>query len=309
MDLVVSGSLGDLSHFREKFITPENISSEDIKFLKLKSKPLVLRRTKKEILSELPPKVESTIRLPFEVKQEKIYRDIALSWNEKVKESIISEGESKTQLLMLTALLRLRQVCSDPASIPNIKYSESPPKINVLLEALQEITESGESALVFTQFLHTFDRIKKELKNQKIPIFSLHGGTSRQEREVILKGFQDHAQGAVLLMTLKSGGVGLNLVKASYVFHLEPWWNPAVENQATDRAHRIGQQKPVQVYRYLMRESVEEKIEVLKERKSAKFNALFSSSESSGASSGEGNSGVSSGQSSLTQSDFEYLLS
>jgi superfamily II DNA or RNA helicase len=302
LDLVVSGSLGELSGFREKFISPEMIDPTELKYLKLKTRPLVLRRTKSEILSELPPKQESTIKLPFEQKQEKIYRDIALAWNEKVKGSILSEGESKSQLLMLTALLRLRQACSDPGSIPNVKYDVEPPKISVLLEALEEITESGESALVFTQFIHTFDRIKKALQQQEIETYSLHGGTSRPERERILREFQESKKGSVLLMTLKTGGVGLNLIKASYVFHLEPWWNPAVENQATDRAHRIGQQRPVQVYRYLMRESVEEKIEILKERKSAKFNALFSPGT-------EKESEVVSGSLMLSQTDFEYLLS
>ena len=201
---------------------------------------------------------------------------------------------------MLTALLRLRQACSDPGSIPNIRYTETPPKISVLLEALSEITDSGESALVFTQFIHTFTRIKKELTAAKIPHFSLHGGTSRVEREKTLKDFNQHSGGSVLLMTLKTGGVGLNLVKASYVFHLEPWWNPAVENQASDRAHRIGQQRPVQIYRYLMQESVEEKIEILKERKAARFHALFSNTES--------DKEIQSGPSLLTQADFEYLL-
>ncbi len=300
LDLAVSGSLGDLSEFRDKFVNPDTLDAAEIKYLKLKAKPLILRRTKAEILKELPPKVESTIKLPFEQKQEKIYRDIALSWNEKVKGAILNDGEARSQILMLTALLRLRQACSDPGSIPNIKYVEQPPKLGVLLEALHEVTESGESALVFTQFLHTFDRIKKSLTQNKIPFFSLHGGTSRPERERILKEFQLFPKGSVLLMTLKTGGVGLNLVKASYVFHLEPWWNPAVENQATDRAHRIGQQKAVQVYRYLMKESVEEKIEILKERKSARFNALFSSTEN--------DNDINLSDSRLTQADFEYLL-
>ena len=301
LDLVVSGSLGDLREFREKFIHPEVIQPDEIHFLKLTAKPLVLRRTKSEILTELPPKLESTIKLPFEAKQEKIYRDIALSWNERVKSAILQEGESKSQILMLTALLRLRQACTDPGSIPNVKYTEQPPKLTVLLEALEEITESGESALVFTQFLHSFERIKKALTELKIPVFSLHGGTSRVAREQVLKNFQECPKGAVLLMTLKTGGVGLNLVKASYVFHLEPWWNPAVENQATDRAHRIGQQKPVQVYRYIMRESVEEKIEILKSRKLAKFNALFTQTETE--------KEIANIDQHLSQTDFEYLLS
>ena len=301
VDLVVPGSLGELSSFREKFVVPDQIEASDLNYLKLKARPLILRRTKGEILAELPPKQETTIRLPFEVKQERIYRDIALAWNAKVKQAILRDGESKSQILMLTALLRLRQACSDPGSIPNVKYDIEPPKSVVLLEALQEITHSGESALVFTQFLHTFEKVKKKLIATGIETYSLHGGTSRAERERILQSFGQSKRGAVLLMTLKTGGVGLNLVKASYVFHLEPWWNPAVENQATDRAHRMGQRRPVQVYRYLMRESVEEKIEILKHRKSAKFEALFSTNEVT--------TEVTPGGALLSQTDFEYLLS
>ena len=173
--------------------------------------------------------------------------------------------------------------------------------MTTLLESLAEVVESGESALVFTQFLASFERIRGMLAAKGIQHFSIHGGTSRSQRESILRKFQDSVSGAVLLMTLKTGGVGLNLTKASYVFHLEPWWNPAVENQATDRAHRMGQQKPVQVYRYLMAQSVEEKIEVLKERKAAKFNALFSDTEELGP--------VEKGSGQLTQADFEFLLS
>jgi len=160
---------------------------------------------------------------------------------------------------------------------------------------------TGESALVFTQFLGTFDLLAREFKKAGIPFFSLHGKVSRKDREVQLQSFNEHPEGAVMLMTLKTGGVGLNLTKASYVFHLEPWWNPAVENQATDRTHRIGQTKPVQVYRYIMSESVEEKIEILKSRKSSQFNALFSDVETD-QEVGDG------GAFHLTQKDFEYLL-
>jgi SNF2 family DNA or RNA helicase len=124
---------------------------------------------------------------------------------------------------------------------------------------------------------------------------------TKVKREETLRGFNDFQGGAVLCMTLKTGGVGLNLTKASYVFHMEPWWNPAVENQATDRVHRIGQERHVQVYRYLMEESVEEKIEFLKERKSSHFQALFSDVESE--------ADIKQTSSQLSQDDFEFLLS
>ncbi|MBS1958307.1 MAG: DEAD/DEAH box helicase [Bdellovibrionales bacterium] len=301
MDLVVPGSLGAFDQFRKMYMQSYAPEMEKVQYLKLKTRPLVLRRTKSSILKELPPKSESTVKIPFTDKQLAIYRDIALSWNSRVRQAITEGGESKSQLIMLTALLRLRQVCSAPSAIPNVEYTEVPPKITLLIDNLKAIIETGESALVFTQFLGTFDLISRELKKAGIPHFSLHGKVSRKDRESQLQQFNEHPTGAVMLMTLKTGGVGLNLTKASYVFHLEPWWNPAVENQATDRTHRIGQTKPVQVYRYIMGESVEEKIEILKSRKSSQFNALFSDVETD-QDVGDG------GAFHLSQKDFEYLL-
>ena len=301
MDLVVPGSLGVFDQFRKTYMQSYSPEPDRIQYLKSKTRPLVLRRTKSAILKELPQKTESTVKIPFSEKQLAIYRDIALSWNSKVRKAINEDGESKSQLIMLTALLRLRQVCSAPSSVPNVSYPETPPKLSLLVDNLKTIVETGESALVFTQFLGTFDLLAKEFEKTGIPFFSLHGKVSRKDREVQLRKFQEQPGGSVMLMTLKTGGVGLNLTKASYVFHLEPWWNPAVENQATDRTHRIGQTKPVQVYRYIMSESVEEKIEILKSRKSSQFNALFSDVETS-QELGEG------GAFSLSQKDFEYLL-
>ncbi len=301
-DLIVPGSLGDLSDFREKYVNPVRVLREDIDFLKLKSKPLLMRRTKAQVMSQLPAKIETTIKLPFEEGQKKIYRDIASSYNEQIRSQIANVGEAKMQLQMLTALLRLRQACSDPSAIPGVKYDGEPPKISTLIEAVSQICEEGASALVFTQFLATFDRIRNALTAANIPFFDISGADSRLAREKKLKAFQEESRGSVMLMTLKTGGVGLNLTKASYVFHIEPWWNPAVENQATDRAHRIGQQQTVQVYRYLIKESVEEKIEVLKDVKAKRFDALFSVNETEGESIGPaGNT--------LSQRDFEFLLS
>ena len=302
-DLIVPGALGDLAKFRERYVNPPRVLKEEIDDLRLKVKPLLLRRTKNQVMSQLPPKVEQTVKLPFDEEQKKIYRDIATSYNEQVRSQIATQGEAKTQLQMLTALLRLRQVCSDPSSVPGVTYRSEPPKLLTLIEALEELIEAGASALVFTQFLSTFERIRTALTASKIKHFDISGADSRTAREKKLRGFQEEEGGAVMLMTLKTGGVGLNLVKASYIFHIEPWWNPAVENQATDRAHRIGQTKTVQVFRYLIKDSVEEKIEILKDIKSKRFDALFTSSEStSDFKPGAGGSG-------LSQSDFEYLLS
>ena len=127
-DLIVPGSLGDLSFFRERYVNPPRVLKEEIDDLRLKVKPLLLRRTKNQVMSQLPPKVEQTVKLPFDEEQKKIYRDIASSYNEQVRSQIATQGEAKSQLQMLTALLRLRQVCSDPSSVPGVKYNGEPPK-------------------------------------------------------------------------------------------------------------------------------------------------------------------------------------
>lgn len=302
LDLCVPGSLGSYEEFKKLYVNPQNIEPSDIKYLRMKSRPLVLRRTKSEILKELPEKTITLMKIPFSDEQRKIYRDVALSWNEKVKDSIKEVGEAKSQMIMLTALLRLRQVCSDPAALPGVSFKNDPPKLQLLKDTLESIVDAGESAIVFTQFIPTMERIKAGLKKRNIPCFSIDGRSSKTQRENTLKGFSEMEEGCVLVMTLKTGGVGLNLTKASYVFHLEPWWNPAVENQATDRVHRLGQNRAVQVYRYIMEESVEEKIEQLKERKSAYFNSLFENIEDEDQMNFNNKTG-------LSQEDFEFLLS
>lgn len=304
VDLLVPGSLGHVAEFRRKFVNTDMITFEEMNDLKLKIKPLLLRRNKKEILSELPEKQETKISIAFEEKQKEIYRDIALSYNQRVKDTIeandTASGKASVQLQMLTALLRLRQACSDPGALPNVKYPHVPPKLSTLLESISEIVESGESALVFTQFLQTLEHTAKILRNANIPVYVLHGAVPTKQRQLILAEFNGNSKGAVLLMTLKTGGVGLNLTKASYVFHLEPWWNPAVENQASDRAHRLGQTKAVQVFRYIMHESLEEKIELLKHRKGNKFLALLDTAEK--VKDIEASSGA------LSKEDFNLLL-
>lgn len=300
IDLLVPGSLGKLDTFRRQFVNTETVEREHLEDLKLKIKPLLLRRTKKEILDQLPDKQETKVSIAFEERQKEIYRDIALSYNQRVQETMAAQGQASVQLQMLTALLRLRQACSDPTALPNVKYTKVPPKIETLRDSLSEIVESGESALVFTQFLQTLEHAAEILRKDGLPVFVLHGGVPTKQRQKVLSEFNSIPKGAVLLMTLKTGGVGLNLTKASYVFHLEPWWNPSVENQATDRAHRIGQNKAVQVFRYIMHESLEEKIELLKDRKDRKFQVLFSETEK--------DPEVGSGSAALSKEDFDFLL-
>lgn len=300
VDLLVPGSLGALEDFRRQFVNTDLITREEMDELRLKMRPLLLRRSKKEILDQLPAKQETKVSLDFEETQKEIYRDIALSCNQRVQEAMTAQGDASVQLQMLTALLRLRQACSDPAALPNVKYNKVPPKLETLRESLEEIVESGESALVFTQFLQTLHHTVELLSQDGLPVFSLHGSLSSAQRQKVLEEFHQSPGGAVLVMTLKTGGVGLNLTKASYVFHLEPWWNPSVENQATDRVHRLGQQRAVQVFRYIMHESLEEKIELLKAHKDMKFQSLLAEVEVS--------SELRAGSNALTKQDFDFLL-
>ncbi len=304
IDLLVPGSLGPLDDFRRGYVNSPVIDYELVQNLKLKIKPLILRRAKKEILDQLPPKQETVVKIAFEEQQKEIYRNVALSFNRRIHEVMAVQGVAEVQLEMFTALLRLRQVCSDPASLPDVKYDKVPPKLETLVDSVKEIIEAGESVLVFTQFLQTLEHTEKLLINASIPVRVIHGGISASKRQKVIAEFTNSPDACVLLMTLKTGGVGLNLTKASYVFHVEPWWNPAVENQATDRAHRMGQTKAVQVFKYIMHESLEEKIEILKDRKDQKFQSLFTDEEQATGAAAAHNSGPRS----LSKDDFERLI-
>ncbi len=307
LDLVVPGCLGKRDEFMRCYAPKENPPSiDDINYLRLKTKPLVLRRTKNDVFLDLPEKTETTHYLDFDIQQKKIYRDIATSCNDEILNIVNEKGEKASQLKMFSALQKLRQVCSDPSVLKNINYSGIPPKIEVLMNAIVELIESGESVIVFTQFIHTLNSISKLLEKNNIKFESIQGSTTRPARVRALKNFTESSDNMVLLMTLKTGGVGLNLTKASYVFHIDPWWNPAVENQATARSHRMGQTKNVTVYRYVMKDSLEEKIEILKDKKSKLFDNLLDSKIMSDE---ELNPESNSASNIISKDEFMYLIS
>ena len=307
VDIAVPGALGSYSDFMKAFnfkaskgVNFKNME-QDLEYLKLKTAPLVMRRTKEKILKELPDKTETSIKLDFEAKQEKIYRDIAIAYNEKIKEVVYLKGDNKSQLEILSAILRLRQACSYPQALPEVKYDKEPPKFKALFGQLSQIAEEGHKSLVFTNFKTTLLAIEEGLEEQGQKVFIITGATPKKKREKILKDYEEYEGAAVLGMTLKTGGVGLNLTCANYVFHVEPWWNPAAESQATDRAHRMGQKNKVQVYRYIMRESIEEKIETLKQRKTLAIEGLFSEEAFNIKKAAFAKTG-------LSYEDFEYLV-
>lgn len=299
-DLILPRGLGSLSNFRKLYVDEHSLyRAAQMEHLRLRSRPVLLRRTKESVHLELPDKIETLVPLEMEKRQKDLYRSVAMQFNTEILSVIDKEGEASAQLHMLSALMKLRQICSHPGVLKSVNYPNLPPKLEYLTTMLPDIVESGESVLIFTQFRKTMDLVLPHLK-KIAPTFCLHGGMSSEERRRSLNDFSSLDKPSLLLMTLKTGGVGLNLTKASYVFHLEPWWNPAAEDQATDRAHRLGQTKTVNVYRLLMQDSLEERIQEMKARKQKMYSALLSEeySEDLDVQSGQG----------LTKEDFSYLI-
>jgi len=309
IDLSVPGALGAHADFMKVYgprkVNAGAVGQNEIEYLKLKSKPLVLRRTKTEVLKELPDKTESIVKIDFDDKQKEIYRNVAMSWNSKVQKLITDQGENKTQIQMFAALMKLRQVCSCPDVVVGSEYSVLSPKLSLIADRVEELLSADKSVLVFTNFVSTLTTLKKELVSRGCATLSITGKDAQKKREATLNEFNEEGEKA-LLMTLKTGGVGLNLTKANYIIHVEPWWNPAAENQGTDRAHRIGQKQSVHVYRYIMNNSIEEKIQTLKESKQEAFNMLLSDENGDV---NEASPSSFSGKSGLSKKDFEFLLS
>ena len=306
IDLTVPGALGDYKSFLRVYgprkVSVGQVSQNEVDYLKLKTKPLVLRRTKSQVLSELPEKTESVVKINFDEQQKEIYKNVAMVWNSKIQNLMNSQGESKSQIQMFSALMKLRQICSCPNAVKEVSYTKLSPKLSLVVDRVKELVESDNSVLVFTNFILTLDTLKNELIKKGIAPLSITGKLAQKKREEVLTEFNTEGPKA-LLMTLKTGGVGLNLTKASYILHVEPWWNPAAENQGTDRAHRIGQTKRVHVYRYIMRNSIEEKIQELKQLKKQAFEGLLEKDTQNL------KEGTFTGSSGLSKKDFEYLLS
>jgi len=275
--------LGSMEPF--KGVLPQN--SPLLQFAKRKLEPFMLRRMKNEVASDLPEKQELTIRLPLSKDQETVYQQLLDTSRSREEHSPKNRMSS-----LLTAILRLRQTCCHPGLIADTHLTKQSSKFNYLLDALVDIQREGHAALVFSQFTKLLDLLKFQLDEQAIPFLYLDGKT--RNRQQLVDRFQE-GEGSVFLISLKAGGTGLNLTRASYVFHLDPWWNPMVEAQATDRAHRIGQSKKVFSYKLITENTIEDGIVKLQERKKALASALWD----------EDGQTMPAG---LTQKDLEWLL-
>jgi SNF2 family DNA or RNA helicase len=244
------------------------IKKQDKKALKELSKhirPFILRRMKKDVLKELPPKIESKMIAELTKEQKKVY----LAYLQQVKGEIAQEmkekGFEKMHIKILAALTRLRQICCHPGVFLE-NYTGDSGKMQLLEEILQETLESGHRVLLFSQFTSMLQLIELQLKKQKIDYFYLDGSVPAQKRGEMVRSFNE-GTGQIFLISLKAGGTGLNLTGADTVIHFDPWWNPAVEDQASDRAYRIGQKNAVQVMKLITQGTIEEKIYKLQQKK------------------------------------------
>ncbi|MCE0460012.1 MULTISPECIES: DEAD/DEAH box helicase [Pseudomonas] len=267
---LLPGWLGDVKSFNRDYRVPIEKRGSDarLKHLNGRVKPFLLRRTKEQVATELPPKTEIVHWVELSDAQRDVYETMRLAMDKKVRDEITRKGVARSQIIILEALLKLRQVCCDlrlinDAALP-VRGSTSG-KLDSLMEMLEELFEEGRRVLLFSQFTSMLSLIEDELKKRSVDYAILTGQT--RDRRTPVKEFQNGKR-QIFLISLKAGGVGLNLTEADTVIHYDPWWNPATENQATDRAYRIGQEKPVFVYKLIARGTVEEKIQLLQKEKS-----------------------------------------
>ncbi len=274
---LMPGFLGSQARFKELFRNPiEKLGdSERLTQLRARITPFMLRRTKAVVANELPPKVETVMLVELSGKQADLYETIRLGMEKSVREALNTKGLAKSQITILDALLKLRQVCCAPALVKleaAQKVKESA-KLEQLMEMLPEMVAEGRRILLFSQFTSMLTLIEAELKKRKIGWVKLTGQS--QKRDELIEQFTS-GQVPIFLISLKAGGVGLNLPQADTVIHYDPWWNPAVEAQATDRAHRIGQTHSVWVVKLVAQGTIEERILALQERKAALADSMYS---------------------------------
>ena len=264
MHFVNPGLLGGRSDFRERIAGPIAVGDPGAAArLRAKIRPFVLRRMKRDVLPELPPRTDQVLAVELDEGERAVYDAVRVATRKDVAEKLRQGGGV---LAALEALLRLRQASCHPALVPG-QSADTSSKIEAVVEALADASADGHKALVFSQWTSLLDLVEPHLTQEGIAFTRLDGSTT--DRAGVVATFQDEAGPPVMLVSLKAGGTGLNLTAADHVFLLDPWWNPAVEDQAADRAHRIGQDRPVMVYRLVAKDTVEERILALQERKRA----------------------------------------
>lgn len=268
-DYIMPDYLFGYSHFKKTFETPivKDKSERAVSSLQKITSPFILRRLKKDVLTELPDKTEITLKSDMTDEQKKLYTANVLSMKKSLREKYFSGNPNDGKIEILAMLTRLRQICCDPSLVYE-NYTSGSAKLEQCIELIESCVVSGHKILLFSQFTSMLDIISKRLKNEGISFYTLTGATKAEERLRLVNSFnKDDTK--VFMISLKAGGTGLNLTGADIVIHYDPWWNVSAENQATDRAHRIGQQNNVSVYKLISKNTIEEKIQELQKNKKA----------------------------------------
>lgn len=279
-DFIMPGYLFSYRKFKELYEMPI-VKEEDklaMKNLKMLIEPFILRRIKEEVLTELPDKTITVLNNEMEEEQQKIYLSYLQSAKQEALSQISSNGFEKSQIKILALLMRLRQICCHP-SLFLTDYKGQSSKLSQCIEVIKDAVASGHKILLFSSYTAMFPMIEKELKKENIEFCKLTGQTKVGERIKLVDEFNESENLKVFLISLKAGGTGLNLIGADMVIHYDPWWNLSAENQATDRTYRIGQKKNVQVYKLITKNSIEEKIYELQERKAKLIDNMLSTNE------------------------------
>ena len=282
MRFLMPGFLGDEKTFNTHLRRPiERDRSGDAQLaLNRRVSPLILRRTKDQVATDLPEKTTLIHHIDLNKKQTDLYESVRASMDKRVRDAIAAKGLAKSHIIVLDALLKLRQICCHPLLLKlpaSRSVTESAKLVYLTEELLPTLLEEGRRILLFSQFTSMLAIIEAHLEKEKIPFLKLTGQTL--DRATLVKQFQSGGI-PIFLISLKAGGTGLNLTAADTVIHYDPWWNPAAENQATDRAHRIGQTKPVFVHKLVCRGTIEDRILDLQKHKSALVEALLSADTS-----------------------------
>ena len=279
-DFVMPGYLFSYRKFKELYETPiiKNEDQSAMKKLKMLIEPFILRRIKEDVLTELPDKTITILNNEMEEEQQKIYMSYMRQVKQEIETEISVNGFEKSQIKILSLLMRLRQICCHPSLfIENYKGESS--KLKQCIQIVKDAVESGHKILLFSGYTTMFEIIEQELKKENITYYKLTGQTKVGDRIKLVDEFNENPDIKVFLISLKAGGTGLNLIGADMVIHYDPWWNLSAENQATDRTYRIGQKKNVQVYKLITKNSIEEKIYELQQKKAKLIDNMLSTKE------------------------------
>ena len=280
-DFVMPGYLFSYKTFKAMYETPivKEQRQEVIEKLRMLIEPFILRRNKKEVLTELPEKTITILNNEMGEEQKNIYLNYLAQAKQELAEEIDMNGYERSQIQILAALTRLRQICCHPSLFME-DYQEGSSKLDQCMEIVEEATKGGHKILLFSGYTSMFEIMEKELKQRNIQYFKLTGSTKVEERIDLVDEFNENPDIKVFLISLKAGGTGLNLTGADMVIHYDPWWNLSAENQATDRAYRIGQKNNVQVYKLITKNSIEEKIYELQQKKAELVDNMLSTKTS-----------------------------